>query len=376
MLKLILRFAFCAMLFCLVCCKTKRPKDEEKIPNESLKIEFARGFSVNYYTDYKLVSVKNYRNPAVPDIRYYLVQNPQTPTPSDGQKIVVPLRTLACGSATLYESLNLIGEINSVIAVTNAKTAYNQTIRDGFAAGKISNLGDALNINVEKVLINHPSALIMSGYDAADVRAERIAHAGIPLIINNDWQEENILGRAEWIKFVSAFFNKEKIADSIFSEIVIRYQSAKNSTIKFTKKPTVMSGVDFRGTWYMPGGQNFMAQLFADADADYFYKNNNATTSLRLTFETVLQNFSNADFWINCDYNSFAQLRAANEKNMLFKAAKNRNVWNFNRRMLPDGANDFWESAVTHPDLLLLDLIHILHQQNDDYQLVYAKNLE
>ena len=376
MLKILFRLALCAAFIGVVGCNAKRQNVVDKLPNDSLAIEFAHGFSVKYYDDYKLVSVKNFRNPAAEDIRYYLVEKPQIPTPTDGQKIVVPLGTLACGSATLYEFLNLIEQINCVIAVTNANVAYNRTIRDGITAGKICDLGDALNINVEKVLTSQPSALVMSGYNAVDVRAERIAQAGIPVIINNDWQENNVLGRAEWIKFVAAFFNKEKIADSIFCEIVTRYNSAKTMAVQSVEKPTVMSGANFRGTWYMPGGQSFMAQLFADAGADYFYKNNNSTTSLPLTFETVLQNFANADFWLNCDYNTFEQLHYANEKNLLFKAVQQKNVWNFNRRMLPGGANDFWESAVAHPDLILLDLIHILHQQNGDYQLVYAKKVE
>lgn len=375
MLKLFYPLVLCATLLCAVACNVKHKNVVDNFPNDSLEIKFAHGFSIKYYTDYKLITVKKHANSA-DEIRYYLVKNPQTQTPPDGQKIVIPLHTIACGSATLYESLNLIQEINSVVAVTNAKVAYNQTIRNGINEGKITDLGDALNINVEKIMTTHPSALIMNSYNTVDVRAQQIARADIPVIYNNDWQENNVLGRAEWIKFVSAFFDKEKIADSIFSEIVNRYQSARNIAIQSKEKPTVMSGGDFRGTWYMPGGQSFMAQLFADAGADYFYKNNNSETSLPLTFETVLQNFANADFWLNCDYNSFLQLRTANDKNMLFKAAQQRNVWNFNRRTLTDGANDFWESAVVHPDLLLLDLIHIIHQQNDDYQLVYAKKVE
>jgi iron complex transport system substrate-binding protein len=362
------------MLFFAISCAKTTSNLSEIPPTDSLHLQFANNFSVFYYADYKKVTVKNSLNGNF--TVYYLVKNDSVTTPQDGQKIVIPLRTLACGSATLYEFLNLIGEINSVVAVTNADVAYNQTISSGITEGTIIDLGDALNINVEKVLTLQPSALIMSGYNAVDMRAERISKAGISLIIDNDWQESNVLGRAEWLKFVAVFFDKENKADSIFSKIVNNYKSAKNSVSQIAKKPTVMSGANFRGTWYMPGGQSFMAQLFTDAGADYFYKNNRSITSLPLTFETVLKNFANADFWLNCDYLSLAQLRSADEKNMLFKPAQQGNVWNFNRRSLPSGANDFWESALAHPDLLLLDLIHILHSQNDDYQFVYAKKLE
>ncbi|GHV44495.1 iron ABC transporter substrate-binding protein [Bacteroidia bacterium] len=347
------------------------------MPVDTLNIEFAHGFSISYYADYKLVTVKNFRNTNAVETRYYLVKNAQTQTPADGQKIVVPLRTLATGSATLYEFLELVGEMNAVVAVTNADVAYNQKIRDGIAAQKIVDLGDALSINVEKVLTLQPAALMMSGYNATDTRADRIEKAGIPLVINNEWQESNVLGRAEWLKFVAAFFNKEATADSIFEEIVTRYNSIKDKALQIQNKPSVMSGANFRGTWYMPGGQSFMAQLFTDAGANYFYKNDKSSASLPLNFETVLKNFANSDCWLNCDYRNFTQLRAVDTKNMLFKPAQTNNVWNFNRRMVPNGANDFWESAVARPDLLLADLITILHPTLlPDYQLIYAKKLE
>jgi iron complex transport system substrate-binding protein len=45
--------------------------------------------------------------------------------------------------------------------------------------------------------------------------------------------------------------------------------------------------------------------------------------------------------------------------------------------MLPSGANDFWESAVARPDVLLSDVIAILHPQLlQNHQLVYAKKLD
>ncbi len=45
--------------------------------------------------------------------------------------------------------------------------------------------------------------------------------------------------------------------------------------------------------------------------------------------------------------------------------------------MLPSGANDFWESSIARPDLLLADVIAILHPDIlPDYQLYYAEKLK
>jgi len=54
-----------------------------------------------------------------------------------------------------------------------------------------------------------------------------------------------------------------------------------------------------------------------------------------------------------------------------------KQVYNFNKRLLPSTANDFWESAVARPDLLLSDVIAILHPEIlPGYQLVYAEKLK
>jgi iron complex transport system substrate-binding protein len=327
---------------------------------------------VSYYADYKIVTVKNPQPK-----KYCLVKNLSTATPADCEKVLVPLKTLAEASATHYEFLNLIGEIGKVTAVSNAQLAYNETIRNGFAAGKIIDLGDALSINVEKVLHLQPSVLMMSGYNNQDANAQRITQAGIPVILNNEWQEYTLLGRAEWLKFVAAFFDKEKMADSIFTEIVARYNSVKYKSLEEKHKPSVMSGSNYRGTWYMPAGGSFVGQLYADAGASYFYANDSTTGSLPQNIETVLKNFANADFWLACNYRNLQELRNDDAKNALFKAVKVQQVYSFNKRILPSGANDFWESAVARPDLLLSDVIAILHPNLlPDYELVYAIKLQ
>ena len=55
----------------------------------------------------------------------------------------------------------------------------------------------------------------MSGYNQNDTYAQRVTQAGIPVLFNNEWMESSLLARAEWIKFVAAFYNKEDIADTL-----------------------------------------------------------------------------------------------------------------------------------------------------------------
>ena len=44
-----------------------------------------------------------------------------------------------------------------------------------------------------------------------------------------------------------------------------------------------------------------------------------------------------------------------------FKAFRNGQVWVYERRRQPSGANDYWTRSVSHPDLVLADLVKIFH---------------
>ncbi len=379
MKQLYLFFALSVFLsFSFISCTGRQAKNTGVRDTEnSLSITYATGFSVCYAENYKQVIVYHPWEEGAYYANYYLVENADTEVPSDGVKVLVPLKTLASASVTHFEFLSLLGELHSLTGVCQPQLIYSAWVRQKVNEGYITDLGDSFNINVERTLQLMPDAVMMSGMNQIDASAKRISQAGIPVLYNNEWTEASLLGRAEWIKFISTFYNKEALADSIFGEIVSYYNSIKEKAGKVHRKPSVMSGSNFRGTWYMPAGNSFMGQLFADGGASYFYSGDNSTRSLPLNIETVLVNFSETDFWLNCNYNSMEELLNADPKNKLFRPVQLNQVYNFNKRTLPSGANDFWESATARPDLLLADIIAILHPDIlPGYQLFYACKLD
>jgi iron complex transport system substrate-binding protein len=358
-------------------CTHKSPKTTDTPAVHSLKLSYAEGFAVKYYRDYKEVIVFSPWVKGKVFARYYLVNDLKTVTPANGTKIKIPLQTLASTSVTHFEFLSLLDEINTVTGICSPKIIYNKEINKRVGEGKITDLGDAFSLNVERTLQLHPGAVLMSGYNQNDPAAQRIAEAGIPVIIDNEWMETSLLARAEWIKFVAAFYNKENLADSIFADVDKRYNDVKAKAAGVKYKPTVMAGSNFRGTWYMPAGHSFMGRLFADAGARYYFANDTTSGSLPLNVESVLKHFSQTDVWLNCSFNSIADLVKADSKHALFRPVKLNQVYNFNKRLLPSTANDFWESAVARPDLLLSDVIAILHPElMQGYELVYAEKLK
>lgn len=368
----------CLAVLSVTACSTGSNKtDVISDSADSSVIVYAKGFSIRYFSDYTQVIVNNPWKPGLIYATYFLVKDTQTEVPEGSVKILVPLKTIAPASVTHYEFLHLLGELNTVTGICQADIVYNKEIKKGIEEGRITDLGDAFHINVEKVLQLSPSALMMSGYNQKDANLQRISQAGIPVIYNNEWMETSLLGRAEWIKFVAAFYDKSQLADSIFSNIENRYNDIKQKVTNIKDKPDIMAGSNFRGTWYMPAGRSFMGQLFADAGSRYFYSNDTTTGSLPLNVEKVLRDFSDADIWLNCNFATLDELIKSDSKHALFKPVQTRQVYNFNKRMLPSGANDFWESAVARPDLLLSDVIAVLHPEIlPDYELVYAEKLK
>ena len=189
--------------------------------------------------------------------------------------------------------------------------------------------------------------------------------------------ETSPLARAEWIKLVAAFFDKEAEAERIFNEIESRY-SAQIETVKnATKRPAVLAGDNFQDTWYVPGGKSFNAVLFSDAGLDYFYKDNPESGSIGLDIESVLTQFGNADYWFGCDADSYDELARKDKKYTLLKSVKNRQVYNNRNRITPSGGNDYFESAIANPDLVLSDLIKAVHPELlPTAEFTYIKPLE
>ena len=371
--KLFLLVAFA--LFMAACSNKKsNPADAG---NQDLKLKYAQGFTIDKSKDYTVVTVLNpWKEKDVYD-KYYLVKDTSATVPQDGKKIVIPLKTVAINSATHLEFLNLIGNLDKVSGVCNADYIYSPAIIERVEQGKTKNLGDAFNLDIENLLVLNPNAIMTSAYNAKDENSKKLDRCGIPVIYNIEWQEKTPLGRAEWIKFIAAFFDKGDLADSLFNQLEKRYNEAREMAVSAPNPPSILSGQDFRGTWSMPAGQSFNALLFKDAGGSYFYADNKESGSIPTNIENALVNFNQADIWIGAQANTLDELGKTDAKYKLFEAYKKGNVYNYNNRMNATGGNDYWEGAVAHPDLLLKDLIKIFHPDLlPEYQFTYVKKLE
>lgn len=364
------------VLLCISCVQ-KQKQNNTASKGETVKLKYAQGFSIKKNDNYTTLTVFNpWKKETVYD-RYYLVKDDNEEVPEDGKKIQIPLQSMVANSATQLGFLQLLGVLDKVTGVCSAKYIYNPDILTSVENGKVKDLGDAFNLDIENLLLLRPQAVMTSAYNAEDENSKKMAQTGLNILYNIEWQEKTLLGRAEWIKFVGAFFDKGIEADSIFNEVEKNYMNLKNTVEAISYAPSVMSGQDFRGTWSMPAGKSFNAQLFRDAGGNYLYANDEMSGSIPSNIENALINFRNADIWVGVQANSLDELVQTDSKYRLFKPFKNGNVYNYNKRMNATGGNDYWESAVARPDILLSDMVKVFHPNLlPDYELFYMQKLK
>lgn len=367
------------LLTCLLSlwgCGNKTSRSLNETTGVRVALSYARQFSIVHADDYTTVTVFNPWREGEVYATYYLVKDNAVGTPAGGDKVLIPVKSLVANSATHLGFLDLLGELPAVAGVCNAGFIYNPVIRKGIEEGDVQDLGDAFNLNIEKLLLLRPQAVMATAYNADDANSRKMKQTGLTLIYNIEWQEQTLLGRAEWIKFVGAFFDKGVLADSLFRMIERQYNDVKAKASEVARKPAILSGQDYRGSWSMPGGQSFSARLFGDAGGDYFYKSNTETGSVSTTIEEALLHFSKADVWVGVQASTLEELGKTEPRYKLFKAFKTGNVYNTCKRTTATGGNDYWEGAVVRPDLLLSDMIKILHPEVlPGYELTYFERL-
>ena len=283
-----------------------------------------------------------------------------------------PLHRLGTMSTVQVGFLYALDAMDCLTAVCNPELVYTPLKGDEI------DIGDSMKPSAERVLQAGLDVLLAVNYGQYDnMEAMRLEKLGVPTIYINEWQEGSPLARAEWIRVLGVLTGKLKEADSIFNEVEDKYLnlSAKRSARCQAEPVSIMSGNNFRGTWYVPSGKNYLAYLFKDAGAQYPFYDDLRETSIPLTIEETLHCFHDADVWVGAGGNSLAELKEMDEKHAWFKAYQNNRVYNWRKQRLPGGANNFWERGVVHPEELLEDIICILEQQPDSL-LHFAAHLQ
>ncbi|GAB4247834.1 MAG: ABC transporter substrate-binding protein [Ekhidna sp.] len=301
---------------------------------------------------------------------------PQAPRPIRYQLKNVP-KTIVCTSTSHLPFIELLGAEEKVVGFPNVNYISSKTYIERYENGLLTDLGPDGNINLELLLGLNPDAVIAFDMGGESIALDKIKEAGIPVYYNSDFLEQSPLGRAEWIKFFGALLDKQSLADSIFSEIEKEYLRLSKLTSNIPTRPSILSGVVYGDTWFLPGGNNWSAAFFKNAGGQYLWESDSTSGWLELSFESVYEKANDADFWIGTStINSKNELLGQDNRYEGFRAFAEDEVYNYNKIIGPNGGYDFFESGYTRPDLVLADLISILHPELlPEYETTYFQKL-
>lgn len=347
-------------------CITAYDPAADYFPQKAV-LSAASGLTIDYFKNYKVITVLNPWRDATEQFKYILVQcgTPTPPNVGNAQVIEVPIKTIVTMSTTQLPHLAELGLLDSLVGHDSFKYVNTPAVVERIKAGKLREIGSGAQVNVEQLLDLKPDLVMTYGVGNPENDAHpKLLEASLKVAINAEYMEDSPLSRAEWIKFTAAFFNREADATAIYERIATRYNAMAAKAQGVTNKPTIFVGAPFQGTWYMPGGNSYVARLLADAGAAYLWADDDSTGSQQLSFEVVFEKAQNADFWLNTSsWQRLTDGANADERFTRFAAFQNGKVFNNNARLNENGGNDYWETGVTNPDLVLADLIKIFHPE-------------
>jgi iron complex transport system substrate-binding protein len=348
----------------LLQCKNEI-KQETSISTENT-VRYAKGFTIENYEGFTIVTVKNPWPKSTKNYTYILKEkNGIIPDSLQNNIIIpIPIKNIVVTSTTHIPSLEMLGEENTLIGFPHTNYISSEKVRTRIEAKKITELGNNQSLNTEVLLDLQPDVIIGYGIDNSNPTLDNLQKSGLKVMLNGDWNEETPLGKAEWIKFFGALYGKQKEANEIFSKIEKDYLNTIELAKKAKTKPTILAGDMFEDRWYLPKGTSWGSLLLKEAKGNYLWSNTSGTGSLSLSFETVFEKASTADIWITSgQFSTLKEMTDMNSHYVKFDAFKNKNVYSFSGKKGKTGGILYYELAPNRPDIVLKDIVKILHPE-------------
>ena len=365
-------------LLFLASCITRNKTSLEAFNQDVYTPEYASGFKILGAENAAstLIQITNpWQGANDVTMSYFVTRNgEQAPAGFNGPVIPAGAKQIVCMSSSYVAMLDELGEVNRIVGVSGIDYIANPYI----LAHKDSIKDMGPEMNYELLIGLKPDVVLLYGIgDAQTSVTDKLKELSIPYLYMGEYLEESPLGKAEWMVALSELTDSREKGIEIFSEIPKRYQTLKDLTASVEQRPTVMFNTPWNDSWIMPSTKSYMAQLVNDAGADYIYKENTSNSSAPIGLETAYGLIQKADYWINVGMAStLDELKAVNPKFTDAKSVREKTAYNNNLRLTATGGNEYWESAVVRPDIVLRDLIHIFHPELVSDSLYYYRHLE
>lgn len=364
MLRTIVYFCSFNLAVLSLCSCSNGDKAATFVGNENkIALKYARNILITKCNNYYKAEIKNPWDTTKLLNTYVLVpKGKHAPSNVNGVVIHIPLHKAVVFTAVHSSLILQLNALSSISGVCDLEYIKQPDIRKSVKEGHIADLGNSMEPDVEKIISLSPDAILLSPFENSGGYG-RVGNLGVPIIECADYMETSPLSRAEWIKFYGLLFGKADVADSIFSAVSYHYNTLKNAAIKAKEHPSVFCGTMEGAVWYIPGGRSTTGILYHDAGANYAFADNQKSGSVPLPFETVYERAAKTSIWFVNYFQkdsslTYRQLLSQNSRYSQFAAFRNHNVYACNT-----GRTSYYEDYPFHPDMLLQNLIEILHPE-------------
>lgn len=355
-------------------------------------------------------------------------------SPFDGSRDTIsisqPLGRLIVTSTSYIGFLDAVGADSVIVGVSGGEYVCDSSVTAGLSNGTVVDIGYDASPDYEKIMALKPDLLLT--YSVSPVKSQffsKLESLGIKTFIVNEHLERHPLARAAYIRLFGALTGNMAAADSVLKVVSENYISLRDSvqgglgandayasdkgelnagdekqgsdgTEGNTPKPRkILVNIPYKDQWFVPGQESYLTTLFKDAGGEILGAKAGSSVSGQISVETAYSLSKEADLWMNVGWcQTLEQLLSVNPlfEDFLRNIQRNASaigysgtkgcatnpsdtsasvVWNDNNRLNPNGGNDFWESGVVHPDLLLRDLIGIFRGE-DNRTPIYYKSIK
>lgn len=354
---------------------------------DKIELTDAKNITVDYFNNYKVVTVVDAFEGAS-DFIYVLVQcgTPAPPAddfPDDTQFIDVPVGDIITMSTTQLPHLRELGLLDNLIGLDGFAFVNTPEVVEMIEAGELIEVGSDANVNIEVVLDANPTLVMTFGYNPDTDAHPILIEAGVNTALNASWRENTPLARAEWVKYVSLFFNLEADAEAVFDNIKTQYTDAKALAASITEDEhrVVLWNYfsPYSDSWTIPGAETYIGALIRDAGGVVALGEEAPNNSTDLGFEAVYNGALDVDLWMIGAFgvSSLDEFLAQDSRYSDFAAFANGNVWNNNLDQNVNGGNNYYELGVTNPHLILQDLVAMFYPELlPDHEFVFYRHLQ
>lgn len=349
---------------------------EQSDAGKPVSLQHAQTFTITEHDGYHVVDLKasivNWGGGAKgPEQRARVVLVPkEAPVPTlrgalaDATVIRVPVERIAVNYSPLEAMAVALGVQQRLVAVGGVKS-WDAGIREQVRAGRIAQIGYGWHLppELDALLAARPDVLLMSMGDLSHAQhMERIKSLGVPVLPVFIDAEPGYMGKVDYVRLFGLLVGRQAQADAFVAEVQANVEVLKAAAAAQPTRSVISA-------WYA-GSDRWMATI-RNADAQ-FLRDANGRNPLqvaddprqdaftRISTERLLALGREADCWILRDSHSRPYDEAATLR--LFKAHREGCLFASDGMMKPEAdAYDIYETGIIRPDLILRDIVGMLH---------------